>query len=477
MKSISIYRSVLKHFWLIFIIGCLTWLGLGVYEHHVRAPQYTSRAILAVHSANAGADPYTNLVLTSGMAETYAEIFTEPAIKTLAAGHLGLSEFDGRIAADVPKGTNFVTIDVSSDSPEHACALLNGVLEVSVGLSDTFFSDASIEMMQKPEPARLPDDVFTAAAYFFYSVMAMAGGCALVCICAVLRDPVIDETAFEETVGAARLGSVVHVRSRVPMRVNGKRVWRLPFVTEPSVSLRYFEDYQSLANKLESIRNTTGTAVFSVVSTAEKEDASMTVCNLALSLVMRGYRTALVDCHIRNSALHALVVEMQTQKTVWSEETSDAESNVGIRVFRYRSGGQVFVMTREQKAQAGVDVWTDRGTETRCPAFLRDQVDYILMNMLPLSVSADAVSVSAAADSADADPADAIVADTVGILLAVRSNGSSVRNIRNSITAISNAGGTMLGCILHDVRKPCTWFGMIGNDEYGAAGQRFPLQE
>ena len=466
MKSINIYRSFLKNFWFVLILGCLTWGGLGVYEHHVCAPQYTSRAIVAIHSANAGADPYANLVLTSGMAETYAEIFTEPAIQALTAEHLGVSVFDGRIAADVPKGTNLVTVEVSSDSPEQACMLLNALLEVGIGLSDTFFSDASIEIMQKPEIARLPDDLLTVSAYFFYAVMAMAVGCALVCVHSVFRDTVIDETAFEETVGAALLGTVVHERSRVPMRINGHRIKRQPFVTEPSAHLRYIEDYQSLANKLESMRITTGTAMYSVVSTAEKEDASMTVCNLALSLVMRGYHAALLNFNMKNSAVPALVQEMQTKKTVWSEETSDAASNDGLCVFRYPSGGRLFVLNPEQKAHVGMELWTNHRAEPRCFPFLRDQADFIFMDMLPLSVSADAVFVSSA-----------IPADAVGTLLVVRSDDLSVRKIRNSIAAISNAGGIMLGCILNDVRKPGTFFGMIGCDESGTTRYRFPLQE
>ncbi|MBO5065219.1 MAG: polysaccharide biosynthesis tyrosine autokinase [Clostridia bacterium] len=446
----SLVRDVIRNFWTVILAGIIAFLGLYVAEHSVYKPEYKSQATLVVRAKAASSLAYTNLTASSEMATIYTKVFTQPAMKKMAADDVGYDAFDGEISASVHEGTNLLNISVVSSDPEVAYNLLSAVLRVYPNISDAVFSNSVIDIVSAPEMPTNPINAMSSSRRVLISFAVAAVWFAVILVLSFFRDTVKNVKIFEKKIDAKLLGTVTHEKRPLPLwkRIMGKKKGML--VDTAFASLRFTEDYSRIATKLSYIKRNTGSKVFTVTSVTENEGKSTASANIAISLARRGYKVVLMDLDLHKPAMYKIFRYRRPLKTEFSDILRGEVSPREYDFLRYKKTNLFLALSKKNCPDASE--WLGSEIVEQCFESLKQKVDFVIIDTPPTSVSADAMTIAKMSDKT---------------ILVVRTDIVDIADINDTILTISNIGAGFAGCILNDVYKPFTLFGNMGADDRG----------
>ncbi len=446
----SLARDVIRNFWAVILAGIIAFLGIYIAEHSVYTPEYKSEATLVVRAKAASSLAYNNLSASSEMASIYTKVFTQSSMKKLAAENAGYESFSGEISASVYNSTNLLNLTVVSSDPETAYNLLKSVLEVYPEVSDAVFSNSVIDVIVRPEMPVSPSNSISSIRRIEISVLVAAAMFALILVLSFLRGTVKNVRLFEKKIDTNLLGTITHERRPLTLwqKVKGKK--RGMLIDTAFASLKFTEDYNHLATKLEYMKRNTDSKVFVVTSVAENEGKSTACANIALSLMNHGYKVALIDLDLHKPALHKLFKYKKHLKTEFSQILKGEVSPKEYEFLRYKKTQLYLALSK--KPCSDVSEWISSNTVKQCIKSIREKVDFVIIDTPPTSVSADAMSLIKMADKA---------------ILVVRTDVVDAADINDTVLTIRNVGGSFAGCLLNDVYKPFTFFGNMGTDDRG----------
>ena len=447
----SLFRDLLRNFWLIVMAGVMLLMLLYVGERSVYSPTYTSSATLVVRAKSGTAGTYTNLSVSADMAKIYAAVFQQPSLKALAAENLGREGFDGEVETGYIEGINLMTVSVTAGDPELAYHLLSSILDVYPQVSEAVFSNAVIDVMIAPQMPTSPGNRISTTRRGALTLAVVLAQALLIALLSLLRETVKHEKAFEKLVEGKLLGTVTHEKPHAPLkrRILGRKSALL--IDSAFASLRFSEDYEKLATKLEYLKKNQEAAVVAITSVKENEGKSTAAVNLALSLSERGYRVLLLDLDRWKPSLSKILSDRQAESSDWDGPLAELLASVNCEVLRYRHGSLLLARQRDTAGEDGAQ--TSAALVRACRQAVGGDVDFLLMDTPPASVSADAAGLCSLADRA---------------ILVVRTDRAAAAEINDTIMTLGNVGGVLAGCILNDVYKPFTFFGQMGMDESGA---------
>ncbi len=446
----SLARDAIRNFWTVILAGVIAFLGLYVAEHSVYKPEYKSEATLVVRAKAASSLAYTNLTASSEMANIYTKVFTQPAMKKMAAEDAGYKSFDGEISASVHESTNLLNISVVSSDPEMAYNLLSSVLKVYPNISDAVFSNSVIDVVSAPEMPTSPTNALSSSRRVQIAFLVAVAWFAVILVLSFFRDTVKNVKIFEKKIDAKLLGTVTHERRPLPLwkRIMGKK--RGMLVDTAFASLKFTEDYNQIATKLSYIRRNTGSKVFTVTSVTENEGKSTASANIAISLARRGYKVVLMDLDLHKPAMYKIFRYRRPLKTEFSDILRGKVSPKEYDFLRYKKTNLFLALSR--KNCPDVSEWIGSEIVNQCLNSLREKVDFVIIDTPPTSVTADAMTIAKMSDKT---------------ILVVRTDTVDIADINDTILTISNIGAGFVGCILNDVYKPFTLFGNMGTDDRG----------
>lgn len=446
----SLAKDVIRNLWTVILAGVIAFLGLYVAEHSVYKPEYKSEATLVVRAKAASSLAYTNLSASSEMAKIYTKVFTQSAMKKMAAEDAGYDSFDGEISTSVQDGTNLLNISVVSTDPEKAYNLLSSILKVYPNISDAVFSNSVIDIVSSPEMATRPSNTITSSRRIQIAMLVAAAWFALILVISFFRDTVKNVKMFEKKVDAKLLGTIIHERRPLPLwkRIMGQKKGML--VDTAFASLKFTEDYSQIATKMAYMRRNTGSKVFTITSVCENEGKSTASSNIAISLAQRGYKVVLMDIDLRKPAMYKIFRYRKPLKIEFSDILKGEISPKEYDFLRYKKTNLFLALSR--KSCPDVSEWIGSDIVRQCLNSLREKVDFIIIDTPPASVSADAMSIAKMSDKT---------------ILVVRTDTVDVADINDTVMNISNVGGSFAGCILNDVYKPFTFLGNMGTDDRG----------
>ncbi len=449
----SLIKDLIRNVWIIFLAAIIAYMGIQVYEKSIYTPTYTSKAILVVRAKVGSSGIYSNLASSSEMATIFTKVFQQPSMKKLAAENLGMASFDGTISAEVTGTTNLLNVSVRSKSPEMAFRLLSSVLEVYPNISDAIFTDAVIDIISNPNMPTSPSNspLITYRNQIVLIVMLLAA--AVIVLFSLLRETVKEERGFSDKIDAELIGTVAHEKEHLSHKEKMEKKKRALLINDAYSTLKFTEDYQKLATKLEYMQKRKDKKVFTVTSVSENEGKSTVAANIALALSGRGYKVALIDLDMRKPSLYKIFDYNHEMENEFSDVLSNKIPLGDFSFYRYRKGDLIIAFNKKHHENSH-DLFNGDILES-CISILREKMDFVIIDSPPTSVSADAVSTSVYSDRT---------------LLVVRTDTVAVQDINDAILAIRDAGGKLAGCILNDVYKPFTLFGQMGSDETGYYG-------
>ncbi|MBQ8783260.1 MAG: P-loop NTPase [Clostridia bacterium] len=449
----SLIKDLVRCSWAIVLAAIIAWMGIHVYEKSVYTPSYVSSAVLVVRSKVGISGAYTNLTASAEMANIFTNVFKQNSMKKLAAENLGLDSFDGTITTSVNGSTNMLNISVKADEPELAFRLLTSILEVYPKVSDAVFTDAVINIISEPKMPSSPANSAVITYRKHIILLAMVFEAAMVVLLSLLRETVKEEKGFSARVDSKLLGTISHERPHLSVKEMMQKKKRALLINDPYSSLKFTEDYQKLATKLEYANKHNGQKVITVTSVAENEGKSTVATNLALALSNRGYKVALLDLDVHKPSLYKI---FDFNDEITNDFTDVLASKVGLgnfRFYRYKKSDLLIAFNKKTYSNSA-ELFNGHYFED-CLSSLKAQMDFVIIDTPPASVSADAITLSSYSDST---------------ILVVRTDCVPVRDINDTILSISDAGGKFEGCVLNNVYKPFTLFGQMGSDERGSYG-------
>lgn len=449
----SLIKDLIRNCWVIILAAIIAWMSIKVVEKSVYKPSYTSSAVLVVRSKSGTSGMYSNLSASSEMATIFTEVFKQPSLKKLAAENLGYNSFNGTISAAVNGSTNIMNVSVKSDDPEMAFKLLQSVLEVYPKVSEFVFTDAVIDVLSDPKIPSSPSNSVLTRYRMHIVLLAMVFVAGLIVLFSLLRETVKEEKGFTDKIDGEIIGIVSHERPHISFKEKMKKKKRSMLINDAYSSLKFTEDYQRIATKLEYAKKNKGKSVFEILSVAENEGKSTIAANTAIALSNRGYHVALLDLDIRKPSMHKI---FDFEQDIGTDLFDALSQNVRLNkftLFRYRKSNLVIAFNKKSRADSSELFQND--ALKKCIDVLREKVDFVIIDTPPASVSADAITVSGLVD---------------GVLFVIRTDVVPVQDINDTILSISDAGGKLAGCILNDVYKPFTLFGQMGSDEMGYYG-------
>lgn len=449
----SLIKDLIHNLWIIFLAALIAYMGIHVYEKTIYTPKYTSQAILVVRAKVGSSGIYSNLASSSEMATIFTNVFQQNSMKKLAADNLGMDSFDGTLTASVTGTTNLMNISVNSKNPELSFRLLSSVIEVYPNISDTIFSDAVIDVILNPNMPTAPSNSPLISYRKQITFIAMLFATALIILFSLMRETVKEEKGFTDKIDAELIGIISHEKAHLSRKEKLEKKKRALLINDAYSSLKFTEDYQKLATKLEYIQKRKNKKVFAVTSVAENEGKSTVAANIAIALSNRGYKVALVDLDIRKPSMYKIFDFTQEIKSDFYDTLSNKTFLDKLTFHRYKKSNLIIAFNKKSY-DTSYDFFSIQILKKYISA-LRQKLDFVIIDTPPTLVTADAVSTASVADKT---------------LLVVRTDTVAVQDINDAILAIRDAGGKLAGCILNDVYKPFTLFGQMGTDETGYYG-------
>lgn len=449
----SLIKDLIRNCWAIILAAVIAWMGISVAEKSIYTPTYTSSAVLVVRSKSGTTGMYSSLSASSEMATIFSEVFKQPSLKKLAAEHVGMKSFNGTITAEVSGSTNIMNVSVKSTDPETAFKLLCSVLEVYPRVSDFVFTGAVIDVLSSPKMPMSPSNSVLTRYRNHIVLLAMLLVAGLIVLFSLLRETVKEEKGFSDKIDGELIGTISHERAHLSFKERMNRKKRSMLINDAYSSLKFTEDYQRIATKLEYAKKNRNERVFEVISVAENEGKSTIAANTAIALSNRGYRVALLDLDVRKPSMHKIFDFKNEVEADFSDVLSQKVAFDKFSFFRYRKSDLIIAFNKKSHADSSELFRSD--VLKNCIGVLREKVDFVIIDTPPSSVSADAITVSNLVD---------------GVLLVIRTDVVPVQDINDAILSVSDAGGKLVGCILNDVYKPFTLFGQMGTDEMGYYG-------
>lgn len=442
----SLIKDITKNIWAIIFAGIIAWMGLYIYQFSLHKPEYKSTAMLAVRSKVGSG--YTELSTAYEMTNVFTEVFKQPAMKQLAAKNLGLDSFDGTIDATVQRQTNIMVISVTADRPEKAYLLLDSVLDVYPEISGAVFSNSVIDILSNPKmPVGASNNVnSTKRTQIIFLAMLLQS--VLIVLLSILRNTIKNENSFKSRVDSKLVGTVTHEKLNLTLKEKMMGKKRALLIDDAYTSLKFSEEYQRIANKIEYAQTQHGYKVFTVTSVAENEGKSTASVNISLALAARGYKVALLDLDVRKPSIYKIFDFKGDIKVEFPDVLSGKAKMEDFRFYRYRNSSLLLALNKTSRNDS-VN-WLSSHHSVECIESIKEQMDFVIIDTPPIAVSADAVQLTTLADRT---------------LLVVRTDRIAAEDINDAILSVTNSGGEIMGCILNDVYKSFTLFGQIGADE------------
>ncbi len=447
----SIARDLLKNALVIFMAALIGLMGVYIASRSVYSPEYTAKATVVVNAKNASTGSYSLFSVSVEMTEVISRVLVEPSVKAKAAEILNQETFDGKLSASVNKGINFITLSVTSDSPQKSYELLNAVIKAYPQVSDNVFNNAVISVLSMPEIPRSPSNSISTV-----NRLLVVGACVgvvvvFIVLLSILRDTVKDEGDFEEKVDAKLMGAIPHERKHFSVRERLQRKNKALLIHNNAfISLKFIENYHKIAAKLEHIHNHSGAKVFAVTSVAENEGKSTTASNIAISLADRGHKVILVDIDCKKPALYKIFNKEYDEKSELSNLMSGKLKSKDFQMRCYKHSSLYLALNTSPTPE--YREWIESGKLARVISAFRAQVDFVILDTAPIYVDACVTDMVKLADET---------------ILVVRTDTAFTTSINDAVATIRDVGGTVTGCVLNDVYPDLSLSGIAGVDEGG----------
>lgn len=433
MDSIyNITRDIVRNWWVVLCIALSAAFLANMASVVTYHPKYTSSTTFVV-SSKSSSEAYANASKTENLTGTFQSVLDSQILKKKVAESLGMESFPGQVQVAVVPETNLLTLSVTSDSPDMAFRLLQGILEYYPQVSEKVLGEVVLDIFEEPVFPSRPDNGDNSRENMKKAFLAAA--MAMILILGVMsyqKDGVKSEAEVEQKLDTILFGTLEHEPAYRNLKAYLKRQKKKILITEPAVGFGYRESVKKIRTKLMYKDDGSKCKVLLVTSTGRHEGKTTVAVNLALSMAQRGRNVLLIEGDLRSTGMAALLDVEQAKGPGTGKEWSAVEY-MEERIIQMEGSTMNLLVNHTVQR---------RSTEILASGMFRDFLESMKQKMDVIII--DGPSVKGRAD------AEVLARQADMSLLVVKQNYSRVPYINDTLDMLNRYGG-VLGCVFNDV--------------------------
>ena len=431
----------LRRLWVWVFLLTVVFASLFYYRTRTTySPTYVAEATVSVEIVNGGTFANKNTAEQMGLIFPY--ILTSGALSDVIAEDLGTGTVPGTINVSVIKGTNLLTISVSSWDAEYAYRILQSMLSNYPQVAQFVVGQTELKVV---DDSGVPTDTGRASVIRGSIKKGAAVGFGLGLLLVVLNvvsfRTVRNETELRSLLNIPCLGTLPFFqkkqrRSQTRTEIN---------ILNDSGNSDYVESIRLIRTRLE--RQMEGKKVLMVTSSISGEGKSTVAANLAIAMARKGKRVILVDCDLRNPTVSQIfdlkdeypglvsILRGQSELKDSLVPVSDHGNPLGLTLL---PGGQ-----REPRL---VEILSSENMKTVIDT-LREMADVVILDTPPSAMLVDAMM---------------LVRHVDAVAYVIMSDYARRRYIFEGVEELNNVGAPIVGCILNGGRTHGGRYGYYG---------------
>ena len=442
----------LKRMWILVLLLTVAVAALFYYRTSVSYnPTYVAEATVSVEIVNGGT--YANRNTAEQMGLIFPYILTSGALSDVIAEDLGTNNVPGTISVSSIKGTNLLTITVSSWNAQYAYDILQSVLNNYPEVAQFVVGQTELTVI---DDSGIPTDSGRQSVMRGSIKRGAAIGFALGILLVVLN-----VVSFRTIRSESELRSLLNIPCLGTLPFYQKKQRRNSVRTEINIlndgeNSDYVEAMRLIRTRLE--RQMEGKQVLMVTSSISGEGKSTVAANLAIAMARKGKRVILVDCDLRNPTVSQIfelkdkypgLVSILRGKSKLEESlvpVTDHGNPIGLTLL---PGGE-----REPRL---VEILSSENMKNVIDT-LRSMADVVILDTPPSAMLVDAMMLVRYVDA---------------VTYVIMSDFARRRYIFEGVEELTTAGAPIVGCILNGGRTRggrYGYYGYRGKYGYGSYG-------
>ena len=428
---IVLLRDVLKQWLLIVLVALMAGVGTYIVSDSTYVPTYQTKTTFVVTNRSSSSSVYSNLTSTSNLAGVFTELLNSSILRKTIVQEMDVPSFQGKIRTAVIPNTNLITMTVTDSDPRLAFLATRAIIEHHESLTYQVVNDIQLEVLQNPTVPTAPINPSGAMSQMKkMMLLAAVTTAALLAALSYLRDAVRSATEVREKLDCDYLGEIPHENKYKTLASRLRNQKSSILITNPITGFRFVESIQKLRRRVE--QHMTDGKVLMVTSLLENEGKSTVVANLALAMAQKQKKVLLIDCDLRKPACHMVLEQKQFAYGVNNVLHNSAE--LSDCFLRYQDTDMYMLLAKKGERNTG-DLIASSQMEFLLN-WARDNFDFIILDLPPMSVAADAEAMTELADCC---------------LMVVRQNVALAGELNNAIGNLEGHRSKMIGCVLNNV--------------------------
>jgi capsular exopolysaccharide synthesis family protein len=418
--------------WLLVVVIAVT-LGVGAYilSDTMYTPQYQTNATLVVTTRSSTGTVFTNLSSTNSLANVFSQVINSSLLRKTVLQEAGISYFDGTISAQIISGTNLMTLRVTGSNPRTVYAVAKSIIENHEQLTYEVIGDVVLEVLQEPMIPSYPINASNGSGNMKKTMILSAlAVSAFIMFMSFNRDAVRSCKEVRKKLDCHLLGEIPHENKYKTLKKFITREKSGIVISNPTTSFHFTENIHKLRRKMEQ-RMGSG-RVLMVTSVMENEGKSTVAVNIALALAQKYDRVLLLESDLRKPACHTIMNQKDIKVSLKEVLLSNAKPEDAV--IQDRASGLYMMLDAKGIRNPG-DLLGSKPMADLIQ-WCRDNFDFVVMDLPPMSVASDSESILEFAD---------------GSMLVIRQNVVRADALNRAIVALKRGKAKFTGCVLNNV--------------------------
>ena len=432
----SMLRDVLRNLWAIVIGALAVALIVNMSVKSDFQKTYSTKTTFVVTSRTSSNYTYSNLNAASSMATSFSNILNSRLLQKKVCQDLGLESFNAKTSANVIKGTNLMTLQVTSDTPRNAYMIIRSIMNNIGDLTPYVSSDMVMEVLQEPSVPTGADASFSAARQTKKAFMGVAVALILVFMyLSYQKETIKSEKDLEDKLDARCLGVVYHDSLYPSLRafVQGKKNRHL--VTDLTAKFEFAERFKKIGANVSSNARRREARIIAVTSVREHEGKSTVAANLALSLSQQSYKVLLIDGDLRRPTLQTLFLRKKDRLPAALGDLLAGKATM-MDALWYDKRRNIYLLLNKKNYSNSTDIVSSPSMNQLLTSSA-EHFDYIVIDTPPMSLMADA---------------EALVDQSDLSVLVVKYDTVLAPDLNDAIDSLRDCHAFFAGCVLNEVR-------------------------
>lgn len=421
-------RRVLRTLFITLMCAIMTGIGAYVFLDTYMQDTYTANIQLTVLPRDNNASKLVQYNIDSAITRNVNVLNSDTLQEKIKKSEVAKG-ITGTVAAVQIPGTSLISLSATSSSAEQAFQLLKAATESYPELAGYFESGYVVKNLSNFSANNI---VKNQASPLKYACVAAAlvfvVGVGVTVLIAMFSDKVYSREQSANLLEMDILG-VLH---RVKKRKGQKGLLISDSMADPS----FIEEMDRLATYFQQKMDHRGLKTVIISSIYENEGKTTLAANLALSLVARGKKVALIDGDLRKPAMTKIFQE-EVQDGI---SVSDLlEGKVGLKeVMRHSKKYKGLIHVWQKRAVPEADQLLENGCRKEVIHVFQKHVDYVIIDTPPIGIVRDTEILAGAAEA---------------VILSMRQGGERAAVLNDVTDLLEETGTTVIGGVINMAQR------------------------